>query len=150
MAKKINPPGFSSSRGSGPDEDGSDSNSSRSVTPENNGKVEFITSFGGESEDEKKVVTMEKSGISNEQKNRLKRLRRGVEDEEAIPSVVMGPTLPMSSLDETSRRRSNSPDARHHKRRSVYLCIFRNKLTNLTSISKETSHPVRRHCLLQC
>ena len=89
----------------------SSSSSSRSPSPANKGKVEYITSFGGDSDEDtkKKSSTVPEASKKAQQqqanKERLKRLRKTVRS--PSPEVFMGPELPAHL-----RLRKESPRSR--------------------------------------
>lgn len=90
------------------DEDDEEGRSSRSPTPANAGKVEYITSFGGDSEEEKKPEPeKEKPKMSEADKNRLRRLRKAAQKSPS-PPVFLGPELP-AHLRVSKEDRDDSP-----------------------------------------
>jgi hypothetical protein len=77
------------------------SSNSRSPTPEASGKVEFITSFGADSEDDSAKPDLglgAGAGAKPGLKQRLKALHK---EEDRV--VMMGPMLPESNADKKSR-----------------------------------------------
>lgn len=119
MGRKLSPPSYAA-RESPSYDDYRSKSSSRSPSPANQGKVEFITSFGVESEDDDNKRNVAGPIQKPSSKINLKKLRDEQRSEDATSGrkkdsvVVMGPCLPD---DRKSRRKSRSR-SREYRRKS--------------------------------
>eukprot|EP00095_Tigriopus_kingsejongensis_P002909 maker-scaffold336_size202805-snap-gene-1.44 protein:Tk02909 transcript:maker-scaffold336_size202805-snap-gene-1.44-mRNA-1 annotation:"splicing arginine serine-rich 16" len=142
VGRRLSPPSYASRHmtirtfGSGrpevgDEDEGSGHNSSRSPSPVIPGKVEFITSFGGDSDSERKNdVAIGSSRMSSTSKSRLKNLRRNLSPSPRS-DIPIGPMLPLGA------GQLRRPSQTQHSRRARSPFPKVEKVTLSESIPKE-------------